>query len=470
MSRLGGYVNGTQGVLQIALGNGDGTFRSGQRVDLPLIPRAVTTADFDNDGKLDIALASDKLYFYKGAGDGTFTARGSVALGTETQLQEARVGDFNGDGKTDLAVTGETNVYVMWNSGAFKFNTKTAATYLFTGDITPVDVNQDHYTDLLTTYYTCQQNGAPACPAWRVLFGGAGTQSLKPGYSFQSSQFRRFTWPTAADINGDGFNDVVALTPGNFVLVWLGKPNGAFQSAPLEYNTSSDATDALVASDLNRDGKIDLAVAIPGNMGMAVLLNATPQSGSCAAGKVSRLVTECRPPDNTYSTSPLHIVSRAFDAGHTVTSMQLYINNQLVAKRAGASLNYSRSVSDGAYFVVTKAWDNAGASFRTDRHINIYTGKPGETCATPANALHICLPTQNQTTSTSVHIFANSHSAVPITALQIYIDNKLIYNDTSHTTYVDVAFSVTQGSHDIVVKAFDANGKIFSESRNITAQ
>jgi hypothetical protein len=54
--------------------------------------------------------------------------------------------------------------------------------------------------------------------------------------------------------------------------------------------------------------------------------------------------------------------------------------------------------------------------------------------------------------------------------VQVYIDNKLTYNDTSGATYVDTAFTVTKGAHLVVVKSFDANGKIFSESRNITAQ
>lgn len=59
---------------------------------------------------------------------------------------------------------------------------------------------------------------------------------------------------------------------------------------------------------------------------------------------------------------------------------------------------------------------------------------------------------------------------MPITAVQVYIDSKLIYNDTSGSTYVDTTFTVTRGAHSVVVKAFDANGKVFSESRDISAQ
>jgi hypothetical protein len=122
--------------------------------------------------------------------------------------------------------------------------------------------------------------------------------------------------------------------------------------------------------------------------------------------------------------------------------------------------------------VVSKAWDNSGANFQSDRYITIYGGTPGETCPAAPSSLNLCLPTQNGTTSPSLHVFANSDSEdVSITAVQVYLDNKLIYNDTSGATYyVDMAFTVTKGVHYVVVKAFDANGKSYSESRNITAQ
>jgi hypothetical protein len=67
-------------------------------------------------------------------------------------------------------------------------------------------------------------------------------------------------------------------------------------------------------------------------------------------------------------------------------------------------------------------------------------------------------------------VFANADSVAQITAVQVYIDGKLIYNDTTGATYVDTAFTVATGSHTVVVKAWDADGSLFSQSRNITAQ
>jgi hypothetical protein len=68
-------------------------------------------------------------------------------------------------------------------------------------------------------------------------------------------------------------------------------------------------------------------------------------------------------------------------------------------------------------------------------------------------------------------VFANADStANQITAVQVYIDEKLIYNDTTGATYVDTAFSIASGSHSVVVKAWDADGNVFTQSRNVTVQ
>jgi hypothetical protein len=69
-----------------------------------------------------------------------------------------------------------------------------------------------------------------------------------------------------------------------------------------------------------------------------------------------------------------------------------------------------------------------------------------------------------------LHVFANSYSAALITSVQVYIDNALIYNDNSGATYVDMAFTVAKGPHTVVVKAWDAQGNLYSQTRNVTAQ
>jgi hypothetical protein len=468
---VAGYIGTQQNAIQILLGRGDGTFTKGQTIVLPFNAAAssIATADFNGDGKLDLALASQQLVIYKGTGTGTFTQAASIKIGAGTGLAQVRVGDFNGDGKPDLSVSDGQNLYALFNAGNFKFsNTKLASAPdgIFA---TPVDVNQDGRTDVIVTSWACSGIKNVGCETWEVLLGQANKTFTKTA-SVYLGPYTSFASPTAADINGDGINDIVGL--GQYALtVYLGNPDGTYQSTPLEFPNSG--LNSLVAADFNRDGKIDFAGASAGNgpsQVVDVFLNATPRA-ACTPSTVSPSVTVCEPQDLTYLNSPVQWIADSRDTSHPVTAMQVYVDNKLVVNSPSSSLNESLSFSKGPHFVVTKAWDNSGASFQSDRSITIYSGTPGETCPAAPNSIDVCLPTQNEVTSTSLHVFANAYSATSqITAVQVYLDGKLIYNDTSEATYVDTALTVARGSHSVVVKAWDASGNAYSQSRNVTAQ
>ena len=102
-----GGISGT-GVVAILLGNGNGTFRKGE-VLLGGAPSGVAVADFNGDGKLDLVVANETgrnelgyISVFLGNGDGTFQPPARFALNGEGPQQVA-VADFNGDGKADVA-------------------------------------------------------------------------------------------------------------------------------------------------------------------------------------------------------------------------------------------------------------------------------------------------------------------------------------------------------------------------------
>jgi hypothetical protein len=94
-----------QNALSVLLGNGDGTFQAPVSYAVGSQPDAVIAADFNGDGKLDLAVpnaSSNNISIFLGNGDGTFQA--AVDYGAGDQPTSVAAADFNGDGKLDLVV------------------------------------------------------------------------------------------------------------------------------------------------------------------------------------------------------------------------------------------------------------------------------------------------------------------------------------------------------------------------------
>src|SRR5438128_89154 len=93
-----------EGNLSVLLGNGDGTFQAAVNYGAGAKRSSVAVGDFNGDGKADLAVANsgtNNISVLVGNGDGTFQAAVNYSVGDGPQ--SVAVGDFNGDGKPDLA-------------------------------------------------------------------------------------------------------------------------------------------------------------------------------------------------------------------------------------------------------------------------------------------------------------------------------------------------------------------------------
>lgn len=470
--------------VQILLGNGNGSFTLGDTIMLDAVPASITTSDFNNDGKMDLAvgigtvlnggLVINEVEVLQGDGLGHFGLATTLGLGgTAPLVTKVRVGDFNADGKVDIAVLQQTQLTVYTGNGNFTFGADVIQQYVQTNDMNTGDMNQDGFTDILVSWF----DSAGGLSGGVDEFLGTTTPGgfLHAALIPSSTTYESPRQIIAADVNGDGINDVVGLdndnTSANGVYVWTcdGEFEGSCNPLPTKFIYTTDRDkQALVAGDFNRDGKIDFAATEVSNGTLEVLLNATPRA-VCQKKAVSPAVTVCQPQEATFSNSPLHIVASAF-SNDPANVMDVYIDNQLKASFASQSIDQFFNLPLGDHFVVVKGWEATGNSFRSDRHVTIFSGAAGQTCAAPSStalSVNTCLPAHNATLHSPVQIFANSYSPRPITAIQVYIDNSLVFDDPT-STEVNKLFDMGLGSHFIVVKAWDATGNSVTDGRTIT--
>jgi hypothetical protein len=225
------------------------------------------TADFNRDGKVDLASASGSVFL--GNGDGTFTAK---AL--RRQRHAYRNGRLQWRRETGH-LTGYDGVTGQCD-GTFQapLTTITAANV---SAIVVAGVNGDHKPDVLVLsgggVVVFLGNGDGTFTTTHVSYGTSG-QLLAVG-----------------DFNGDGKADIVLANSS--IQVLLGNGDGTFQ--PAMGTLPAGQVSAIVVKDVNGDGKLDLIVS--DGLGVSVLLgngdgtfqnsNGVPAPGSIAVADVN---------------------------------------------------------------------------------------------------------------------------------------------------------------------------------------
>jgi hypothetical protein len=259
-------------------------------------PQAVAVGDFNGDGRQDLAVVSlgtNTLSVLLANADGTFQPAQSYATGFGPV--SVAVGDFNGDGRPDI-VTGNANdntLSVLLNNGNGTFGAPTSINLDASPQSVAVgDFNHDGKLDLGVTsnfYYPGFSGYYGFYPGnWvaraSVLLGN-GTGS----FAAPSTEYLPGFHAGAAvgDFNSDGNLDI-ATGDSSYggVDVLPGDGTGALGSPGTV--DPSFAPQALAAADVNGDGKADLVTAIPGSNSVRVLMGDGtgnfPQADSYAAG------------------------------------------------------------------------------------------------------------------------------------------------------------------------------------------
>ena len=252
------------GDVAVLLGNGDGTFQAAAFNAVGINPTGIAAADFTGNGKIDLAVADSNgsdIAVLLGNGDGTFQAAIGFSAGSNPVAIVAA--DFNDDGKIDLAATdlSSGNVVVLLGNGdgTFQAAVPFPVGYLPFG-IVAADFNGDGKIDLAVA-----DQGSNNVAV--LLGNGDGTFQAASFSSVGSSPAEL----TVADLNGDGKIDLaVTNNDSGDVAVLLGNGDGTFQTA--SFFPVGSLPEGVAAADFNGDGKLDLVIAVSGSNSVAVLL------------------------------------------------------------------------------------------------------------------------------------------------------------------------------------------------------
>lgn len=312
-------ANSSSGTISILLNTSSvGSISYAPKVDFTTgsSPFSASMGDMDGDGKADIVVAntgSNTVSVFRNTGSiGNISYATKIDFITGLEPIQASIGDLDGDGKTDLAVTNRNSntVSVFRNTSTSVGNVSYDAKVDFTTGSRPLpvsigDLDGDGKADLVVANYSSN-----TVSVFRNTSTGAGNISYASKVDFTTG-----TLPLSVsidDLDGDGKADLaVANQTSNTISVFrnTGSVGILSYASKLDYTTGTTPV-SVSLGDLDGDGKVDMAVANVSNNTISVLRNTvsslpllTISSVSPTSGPVGTLVTIT---GTNFSTTPVN--------------------------------------------------------------------------------------------------------------------------------------------------------------------
>jgi hypothetical protein len=361
-------TNSGTGALNIFLGNGDGTFRPGTSVALPSGQHFLTLADFNDDHLPDIAVSdSQGTQVYLGKADGTFALASSLSNGGWQIVS----GDFNADGHQDIIASnlgGQLALYLGKGDGTFA-----PALLQTVSDLQWMAVGDFYNNRVQSLLVLAGQYDPPNFSEWLYPVRYANGQLvLGPETVLAQSIGDPYQAIAAGDLDGD-FKDDAYIVGGGFntgaIAVYvLGNGDGTFQG-PYQGLYWGDLQSDVLIRDLDGDSRHDVGIpftSIFDDVGGMDALTNTSAATNCPLPKgpyisFQRLAVNICAPSNNQVVGQTFTFKGSGSAFNGVAKrMELWIDGKKVAQNLEDQLNATVTLSRGSHvasFVVVNTFD-----------------------------------------------------------------------------------------------------------------
>jgi hypothetical protein len=514
------YRNNGSGVNEsttptVYLGNGNGTFQAGKVVtgagasvlgDIFYL----VAADFNHDSQTDFVTVEEThgngsngyptiVQMWLSNGDGTFTKGQSFTTedpdpsNPNVELGGVYTGDFDGDGKPDLAIvyqlfTGPGIVQIWYGDGAGHLGPSYYLTDphgYYEGVLTVADVNNDGRDDLISGAVSLPAGRYPSLQAYPMLALFAGNANRTLSYSNISTS-QCAGQPAVADFNGDGLNDLAynvsscASYPaanGNMNLVFRpGESSGSFgQEQTIAQSVNGGFPLSAIRSTTGTKPDLlfnEVTSSTTSTVTIELLTNdSTGAFPGCGLSGMAEGVQICSPA-GTSSTSPVQFSVAA--AGPTpMRTAAVWVDGKKVAEQlTHAFSNYSfldasvaLAAGSHAVTIYGTGWDNT----LQEKSFTLNVGSGGSCSAPTSPGVHVCQPASGATVATPVQIQATSTITGKLDRMEVWVDGVKKYTETSGTT-LNTTLSLAAGSHRFGVFAVNTAGTKWEQVVYATVQ